>query len=96
MKHYYIYIVASRRNGTLYVGVTSDLIKRIWQHKNKTIKGFTTKYGVEKLVYFEQCGDIDVAIRREKRLKEWPRKWKLNLIEQNNPKWVDLYDDIIR
>jgi len=94
-KHYYTYILASKRNGTLYVGVTSDLIKRVWQHRNNLVDGFTQKYGVHKLVYFEQHGDIERAIHREKRLKEWQRKWKLELIEKNNPSWRDLYSEII-
>ncbi len=94
MKIYYIYILASQRNGTLYVGVTSNLIRRIFEHKNKLVAGFTSKYGVDRLVYFEEFGNIGQAIQREKRLKEWPRRWKLNLIEQDNPQWLDLYDDI--
>lgn len=94
MKIYYVYILASQRNGTLYVGVTSNLIRRIWEHKNKLVAGFTSKYSIDKLVYFEEFGNIGQAIQREKRLKEWPRKWKLNLIEQDNPQWLDLYDDI--
>ncbi len=94
MKIYYIYILASRRNGTLYVGVTSDLIRRVFEHKNKLVAGFTSKYNVDKLVYFEEFGNIGQAIQREKRLKEWPRKWKLNLIEQDNPEWLDLFDEI--
>jgi len=95
MKQYYVYIMASQCNGTLYIGITSDLIKRVWQHKNKVIKGFTYKYRVDKLVYFEAFQDVALAIRREKRLKEWQREWKLNLIEQSNPRWIDLYSEII-
>jgi putative endonuclease len=94
MKIYYIYILASQRNGALYVGVTSNLIRRIWEHKNKLVAGFTSKYNVDKLVYFEEFDNIGYAIQREKRLKEWPRKWKLKLIEQENPNWLDLYDEI--
>lgn len=90
----YVYILANKRNGTLYIGVTSDLIKRIWEHKNKLVPGFTAKYGVGKLVYYEQHNDIREAIRREKALKKWLRKWKLALIEENNPNWVDLYDSL--
>ena len=92
MKNYYVYILASQRNGTLYIGITSDLTRRIWEHKTKLIKGFTSKYGVNQLVYYEEYQDVSMAISREKRLKEWPRKWKLHLIEKNNPYWNDLYD----
>ena len=90
----YVYILASSRNGTLYVGVTADLVKRVWEHKNKLIQGFSKKYGADKLVYFEQHENITEAIRREKRLKFWKRQWKIDLIEKDNPNWKDLYDDI--
>jgi putative endonuclease len=90
-KNYYVYILASRRNGTLYIGVTSDLIKRTWEHKNKVIEGFTKRYSVDKLVYFEQFSDPENAIKREKRLKKYNRKWKLELIEKENPEWRDFY-----
>lgn len=93
-KNYYVYVLASRRNGTLYIGVTSDLIKRIWEHKSKLVEGFTSRYGVDKLVYYEIFEDPENAIRREKRLKKYNRKWKLNLIEQNNPDWQDLYNGL--
>ncbi len=95
MKAYYVYILASKYNGTLYIGVTSDIIKRVWEHKNKIIKGFTAKYFVDKLVYFEQYTEALEAIKREKRLKEWPRKCKLDLINKCNAEWVDLYNGII-
>jgi putative endonuclease len=88
---YYVYILASKRNGTLYIGVTNDLIRRVYGHKTKIIKGFTEKYNVHKLVYFEQSGDIFAAIEREKQLKKWNRKWKLRLIEEENSDWKDLY-----
>lgn len=94
-KSFYVYILASKRNGTLYVGVTSDLIKRVWEHKNKLVKGFTKKYGADKLVYYEQCRDPESAIKREKRLKNYNRKWKLEPIEKSNPDWRDLYEDLI-
>ncbi len=90
-KKYDIYILAGKPNGALYVGFTSDIIKRLWQHNGKFIDGFTTRYGVDKLIYFEQFDDSVAAIKREKRLKKYPRKWKLNLIEKNNPNWKDLY-----
>jgi putative endonuclease len=94
-KEYYVYILANKRNGTLYVGVTADLIKRVWEHKNKVVKGFTMKYGIDKLVCFETCIDPVTEIKREKRFKKYPRKWKLNLIEKMNPKWDDLYEVVI-
>ena len=93
-KTYYIYILASKRNRTLYIGVTSNLCKRVWEHKQKMIKGFTSKYNVDKLVYYEAYNNVDNAICREKRLKNWQRKWKLELIETKNPYWKDLYDSI--
>ena len=95
MKKYYLYILASRRNGTLYIGSTSDLIKRVWQHKQEIVEGFTKKYKVSMLVYFEEYSDPKEAIKREKNIKAWQRKWKLRLIEENNPNWEDLYAKII-
>ncbi|MCA9351594.1 GIY-YIG nuclease family protein [Patescibacteria group bacterium] len=93
-KHYYVYILASKRNGTLYIGVTNDLCQRIYEHKNNIIEGFTKKYLVHSLVYFEETGDVNIALQREKQLKKWNREWKLNLIEKENPTWRDLYPDI--
>ena len=90
-----VYILASKRNGTLYVGVTSDLAKRIWEHKNNLVEGFTNRYSVHHLVWYELHESMESAIRREKRLKEWKRIWKLDLIENSNPNWLDLYDTII-
>ena len=95
MNSYYIYILASKRNGTLYIGVTSDLIKRIYEHKNNLADGFTKKYNVHDLVYFEQTTDIESAIQREKQLKTWKRNWKLQLIEVANPDWKDLYPGLL-
>jgi len=95
MKQPVVYILASKRNGTLYIGVTSDLAQRIWQHKNDVFEGFTKKYGVHLLVYFEQHEDMENAIIREKRLKKWNREWKIRLIEENNPNWNDLYDSLL-
>ena len=86
----YVYILASRKHGTLYVGVTSDMPKRVWEHRTGAIPGFTRKYGVKRLVYVEDHGDIEAAIVREKRLKEWRRDWKIQLIERDNPDWNDL------
>ncbi len=95
MKDYYVYILASKRNGTLYIGVTNDIIKRVHQHKNGFIPGFTSKYGVHELVYYERFTDIRHAIQREKHLKKWNRRWKLELIEKVNPDWKDLYSDLV-
>ena len=95
MKKSFVYILANKRNGTLYIGVTSDLIKRIWQHKNKVVDGFSEKYETSMLVYYESCEDITAAIQREKRIKKWERLWKLRLIEEANPNWRDLYSEII-
>ena len=94
-KEYYVYILASKRNGTLYIGVTSDLVKRVYEHKNNLVDGFTKSYSVHSLVYFEQTNDIESAITREKQLKKWNRKWKLELIEKYNPQWNDLYNELI-
>ena len=93
---YYVYILASHRNGTLYIGVTNGLLKRVHQHKNKEIAGFTKKYNVDKLVYFETCGDVMAAIVREKQLKHWNRLWKIELIEKSNPTWRDLYPELLK
>jgi putative endonuclease len=90
-----VYILASKRNGTLYIGVTSDLVKRVWEHKNNMVEGFTKKYRVHQLVWYELHESMESAIQREKRLKEWKRKWKLELIEGNNPNWQDLYHTIV-
>jgi putative endonuclease len=90
-----IYILASRKNGTLYAGVTSNLVQRVWQHKNDLVAGFTKKYHVHTLVWFEPHETMESAITREKALKEWRRDWKLALIEAINPQWRDLYDDIV-
>ncbi|ACV27616.1 GIY-YIG nuclease family protein [Kangiella koreensis] len=92
--NYYVYIMTTKRNGALYVGVTSDLIKRVWQHKNNVVESFTQKYRVHQLVYYEQCDSIETALNREKRLKEWKRQWKVDLIESKNPYWNDLYPKI--
>ena len=89
--YYYVYIIASKRNGTLYVGVTNNLLRRIYEHKKKIIKGFTSKYNVNMLVYFEETDNIFYAIKREKQIKKWYRKWKLKTIEEFNPEWKDLY-----
>jgi len=93
-KQYYIYILASQRNGTLYIGVTNNLAKRIYEHKNNLVEGFTKKYHIHNLVYFEQTDNIRSAIEREKVLKKWNRNWKLDLIEKHNPDWKDLFKDI--
>ena len=90
-----VYIIASRRNGTLYVGITSDLLKRVGEHKNDLVEGFTRRYGVHKLVWYEVHETMESAIQREKGIKKWNRKWKLALIEQSNPQWEDLFDNLI-
>lgn len=91
---YYVYLLASDRNGTLYVGVTNNLVRRVYEHKTKVVRGFTKQYGVDRLVWFEAYDDPTNAIAREKDIKKWRRAWKLRLIEQSNPQWVDLYDQI--
>lgn len=91
---YYVYILASKRNGTLYIGVTNHLLRRIYQHKNNLIDGFTKRYAVHKLVWYDRTDDVREALQMEKRLKKYPRKWKLNLIEKDNPNWKDLWEDI--
>jgi len=91
---YYVYILTSRKNGTLYVGLTNSLLRRIYEHKNNLIEGFTKKYKIHILVYYEEYDDIKNAITREKQIKKWNRKWKLNLIEKNNPFWKDLYSEL--
>jgi len=94
-KHPAVYILASKRNGTLYLGVTSNLVKRIWEHKNNIVEGFTKRYNVHQLVWYELHESMESAITREKQLKNWKRKWKLELIEHRNPNWLDLYDKIV-
>jgi putative endonuclease len=90
-----VYLLSSKRNGTLYVGVTSNLVKRVWEHRNNLVEGFTKRYGVHLLVWYELHASMDSAIKREKRLKDWRRKWKVHLIESTNPDWEDLYPMII-
>ena len=90
-----VYILASKRNGTLYIGVTSDLRKRIWEHREGFVEGFTKKYSVHRLVYYELFAEMYDAITREKRLKKWRRAWKIRLIEENNPSWDDLWQQIL-
>jgi len=91
---FYVYILATERNGTLYIGVTNNLVRRVFEHKNDLVPGFTKKYGVHNLVYYEQYDDPATAIQREKTMKFWPRQWKLNKIEETNPLWLDLYEEI--
>jgi putative endonuclease len=94
MKQYSVYIMTNQPYGTLYIGITGDLIKRIYQHKNDLVEGFTKKHGLHTLVYYEICEDVNQAILREKRLKKWNREWKLNLVKRKNPAWEDLYPKI--
>ena len=90
-----VYILASQRNGTLYVGITSDLVKRIWEHKSDAVDGFTKKYGAHILAYYELHADMSAAITREKQIKKWNRAWKIELIESTNPEWRDLWEEIL-
>lgn len=90
-----VYILANKRNGTLYIGVTSDLVKRVWEHQGDLVEGFTKKYAVHRLVYYEILDDMESAIQREKQLKKWNRDWKIDLIEKDNPEWTDLYDSLV-
>ena len=94
MKAYFVYILTSKRNGVLYIGVTNNLLRRVFEHKKNILKGFTSKYFVNKLVYYEQTNSIQIAIQREKQLKKWYREWKIKLIEDFNPDWKDLYYQI--
>jgi putative endonuclease len=91
---YWVYILASKIGGTLYIGVTGNLVKRVYEHRLEVVPGFTKEYGVHRLVYFEQHTEIEAAIHREKRLKKWNRAWKIRLIEESNPNWDDLYPQI--
>lgn len=91
---FFVYLLANKPYGTLYVGSTSDLIRRTWEHKVKAVPGFTAKYGVDRLVWFERYDELEPAMLREKRIKGWKRKWKVELIERDNPDWVDLYPSI--
>ena len=95
MESYYVYILASKRNGTLYTGSSHDLIGRTYQHKNALVDGFTKRYNVKILVYYEHADSKEGALLREKQIKEWRRKWKIELIEKTNPEWKDLYDDLM-
>ena len=96
MPQSYVYILASQRNGTLYIGVTGDLIKRLYEHKQNLVDGFTKTYNVHSLVYYEVHNQIEEAIIREKQIKKWNREWELRLIEEKNPDWKDLYDEIVQ
>ena len=93
-KKFYVYIMAKGRNSTFYVGVTSDLLKRVWEHKNGVAEGFTKEYDIKTLVYYQVFDDAENAIKREKRLKKWNRTWKMRVIEEMNPDWKDLYEQI--
>ena len=93
---FYVYLLASRKHGTLYVGVTNDLIRRVYEHQNKLVPGFTSKYAVNRLVWFEEHDHPSAAIAREKQIKKWRRDWKISLIERDNPDWADLYPVLAR
>lgn len=92
----FVYILASQKNGTLYIGVTNDLVRRVYEHAHGLIAGFTKKYNIKSLVYFEHLDTPEAAIKREKQLKKWNRAWKIELIEKNNPDWLNLYEDICK
>ncbi len=92
---YFVYLMASGKNGTLYVGVTSDLIRRVYEHRNGLVPGFTSRYAVHQLVWFESTPSVDAAIHKEKQIKNWKRAWKVALIEESNPTWMDLYDTLL-
>ena len=94
MNEYHVYILASRQNGTLYIGITNDIIKRVFQHKNDQVEGFTARYRIHRLVWYESCLDVREAIARERQLKKWDRKWELALIEKSKPQWRDLYGEV--
>lgn len=94
-KKFYVYILATQRNGTFYVGLTTNLLKRVWDHKQDCIAGFTRKYGVHNLVYYEIFEDSENAARRERRLKKWNKLWKMRVIEEMNPEWKDLYETLM-
>ncbi len=94
MKAYFVYILASKKNGTLYIGVTNNLVRRVYEHKNNLNPGFTSKYNVHRLVYYEETQDVNTALNREKQLKKWRRRWKINLIEKENPEWNDLCEGL--
>jgi putative endonuclease len=93
---FYVYILSSKRNGTLYIGVTNNLVRRVYEHKNDLVEGFTNSNRIHRLVYFEECTGVREAILREKQLKKWNRSWKLRIIEEKNPEWKDLYFELLR
>jgi len=94
-EQYYVYIMASKRNGTLYIGSSNNLIRRAYEHRNGLVEGFTKRYKVNRLVYYEIADSLEAALNRERQLKKWKRKWKLDLIEKDNPDWEDLYDKLL-
>ena len=95
MKNYYVYIVSNKPRGTLYIGMTNNLVRRVYEHRDGLIDGFTRKYNLKRLVYFEVFNRVEDAIHREKRLKKWNRQWKIELIEKVNPAWIDLYEQLV-
>lgn len=96
LNNYYVYILSNKNNTVLYIGVSNNLVRRMWEHKNKMFEGFTAKYNVDKLVYYEVCYDVNDAIHREKQIKNWHKEWKTNLIKSVNPEFKDLYKEIIK
>ncbi len=95
-KQYYVYVLTNKSNKVLYIGITNDLVRRMFEHKNKLVNGFTKKYNLMKLVYYEATGDVESAIRREKQIKNWHRDWKINLVNQFNPEWRDFSEEFLR
>ena len=92
---YFVYLMASKKNGTLYAGVTSDLIRRVYEHQNNLVEGFTSRYAVHRLVWFDSTSSVESAIEKEKQIKNWKRDWKVELIEKSNPEWLDLYETLV-
>ncbi|MEJ2697444.1 MAG: GIY-YIG nuclease family protein [Candidatus Sulfobium sp.] len=95
-ENFYVYIMASQKRGTLYIGITSNLTKRVYEHRNGIVEGFSKRYAIHRLVYYEVARDAETALSRERQMKKWNRTWKLRLIEAQNPEWRDLYDDLIK
>ena len=94
-KRYFVYLLSNKKNGTLYIGITNDLVRRVYEHKSKHVEGFSKKYNLSRLVWFDETSDVNAAIEKEKQMKKWKRAWKVGLIEEANPSWRDLYFDLV-